>query len=84
MSERFRFDHRIVMPEVPDGMALVRCFGMPFLVSEALPGEPVLPSKLTETQQQEVINYIKKIGVDQLSDQKKGISQSGGPIVVSF
>jgi len=54
----FRFDQRVQMPAVPDGMAVVKCYGMPLVVSAPAPGEPVLSSGMTEAQLREVAQYV--------------------------
>ncbi|HSX18731.1 MAG TPA: hypothetical protein VLE91_01195 [Candidatus Saccharimonadales bacterium] len=57
----FRFDQRVQMPEIPEGKAVIKCYGMPLVVSAAAPGERVLPCGMTETQLREKAQYIATI-----------------------
>lgn len=76
MSERFRFDQRVLpVPKPPLGKEVVKCFGMPVVVCAAKPGERVLGSGLTESQAREVGQLVLDQGVDRLALQKQMVAQ---------
>jgi hypothetical protein len=75
MSERFRFDPRVDIPPVPAGKEVVKCFGLPLVVSAPLPGESVFGSGLTESQAREVAQFIRTQGVGRLSEQKRLVAE---------
>lgn len=75
MSERFRFDQRVCVPQAPEGKVVIKCFGLPLVVCAALPGEPVLGSGLTESQAREAAEVIRSVGVGPLAEQKSRVSQ---------
>lgn len=75
MSERFRFDQRVVVPEVPEGLEVVKCFGLPMVVCAPQDGESRFPSGLTESQIREVAQVIVERGVNALAEQKRKVAQ---------
>lgn len=75
MKERFRFDRRVKVPEATDGKVVVKCYGLPMLVSVAKPDEIMLGGCLSENQLREVAQAISQKGVDALAEQKRNVAQ---------
>ena len=75
MSERFRFDHRVVVPNPKPGFEVVKFFGDAVQVPAPDASEPRLPSGLTVAQQAELSRRTASIGISVLTAQKRNISQ---------
>lgn len=75
MSERFRFDQRVIIPEPPEGMVVVKFFGLPVQVSAPCNGDVLLGnSGITEKQLRELNKIIAEKGIDRLIDQKQQVA----------
>ncbi len=74
MDRKFRFDQRVDIPNAPADQEVVKCFGLPLMVSAAKPDEVRLQSGLTRTQQMEVAQFIKNVGIGSLAEQKQRVA----------
>ena len=76
MGERFRFDQRVAVPEVPSGKTVVKFFGLPQVVSAPLPGEKeVGNSGLFPSQVVELASKMLEVGISPLREQKRMVAR---------